>query len=85
VARQVAKSLARIHWLPGSAGLCGAVREQSTPAGERYLNDDGIRGTTLAAVAGSVDAQTQIVIGHSLGSVIVTRQLIDLRTRCHCC
>lgn len=36
----------------------------------RYLTDDTIRETALATVMGLMDAETKIVIGHSLGSVV---------------
>jgi len=71
LARSVINSLVRIPWF-APFGMAFAERyvRKTLRQVTRYLTDDTIRDAVLAAVAGVVDAETKIIIGHSLGSVI---------------
>ncbi|MGH7965543.1 MAG: hypothetical protein ACRERD_27650 [Candidatus Binatia bacterium] len=71
VARQVANSLARIPWFARlGMGFAERFVIKALAQVTRYLTDDSIREAALATVTGLVDAETKIVIGHSLGSVV---------------
>jgi hypothetical protein len=69
--RHVLSSVARLPWF-ARVGMAFAERfvNRTLQQVTRYLTDDTVRAAALAAVEALVDAETQIVIGHSLGSVI---------------
>ncbi len=71
VARQVAKSVARIPWFARlGMGFAERFVRRAFRQMTQYLTDDCLREQALTVVTGLMNAQTQIVIGHSLGSVI---------------
>ena len=41
----------------------------------RYLQDTQVRGTAIGRVAGAVDGDTRVLVGHSLGSVVAYEAL----------
>jgi hypothetical protein len=71
LARSVLSSVARLPWF-ARVGMAFAERfvNRALKQVTRYLTDETIRAAALATVAAYMDAETQIVIGHSLGSII---------------
>ncbi|HEY5870212.1 MAG TPA: hypothetical protein VI542_32365 [Candidatus Tectomicrobia bacterium] len=71
LARSGLSSVARLPWF-ARVGMAFAERfvYRALKQVTCYLTDDAVRAAALATVAAHVDAETQIVIGHSLGSVI---------------
>jgi pimeloyl-ACP methyl ester carboxylesterase len=47
----------------------------------RYLTDPGLRDQVRDRVVGLIDADTPVVVGHSLGSVVAYEALCEYRTR----
>jgi hypothetical protein len=71
VLRQVVKTLARNTWM-ARVGMAFAEQFVVTALVQvtRYLTDDAIRAAAQQAVRDLVDADTRVIIGHSLGSVV---------------
>ncbi len=46
----------------------------------RYLTDPGLRNQVRDRVVGLIDADTRVVVGHSLGSVVAYEALCEYRT-----
>jgi hypothetical protein len=51
-------------------GVHGALRESGARSGTRYLSDEAVCDTALRAVKDLIDSDTEVVIGHSLDSVV---------------
>jgi len=71
LARHVLSSVARVPWF-ARVGMALAERfvDRALQQVTQYLMDDAVRAAVLTTVTALVDAETQIVVGHSLGSVI---------------
>jgi hypothetical protein len=70
VLREAIKTLSRITWLASLGMSVTELLIPSTVQLSRYLTDDKIRSQAKAAVSTLIDAETRVVIGHSLGSVV---------------
>jgi hypothetical protein len=70
VARSAIGSLARLSWF-APFGMAFAERfvNRALAQVSRYFTDEAIRSITLESVQQLIDADTKVVIGHSLGSV----------------
>jgi hypothetical protein len=70
--REVLKTLARCSWV-ADMGMFLAERYVKTALAQltRYLTEPAIREQTQRAVLDLVGAETRVIIGHSLGSVVV--------------
>ena len=70
--REVLNTLARSSWIAG-AGMFLAERYVNTALAQvtRYLTEPAIREQAQKAVLALVDPETRVIIGHSLGSVVV--------------
>jgi hypothetical protein len=70
--REVVKTLARCSWLAHMAMFL-AERYVKTALAQvtRYLTEPAIRKQAQKAVLALVDPETRVIIGHSLGSVVV--------------
>jgi hypothetical protein len=70
-ARSAIDSLARIRWFaPFGMGFASRFVMRSLTQVTRYLSDDDLREQALARVHALLTADTQVLIGHSLGSVV---------------
>jgi hypothetical protein len=71
IQREVLKTLARSSWIAGT-GMFLAERYVKTALAQvtRYLTEPAIRGQAQGPVLDLVDTETQVLIGHSLGSVV---------------
>jgi hypothetical protein len=71
VLREALKTLARVSWL-ANAGMTVAERFIVTELTQvsRYLTDETIRTRAQWAVLDLIGADTRVLIGHSLGSVV---------------
>jgi hypothetical protein len=70
-ARSAINSLARIRWFaPFGMGFAARFVMRSLAQVTRYLSDDALREHALARVQALVTSGTQVLIGHSLGSVV---------------
>jgi hypothetical protein len=78
--RHVLNSVACVPWF-ARVGMALAERfvNRALQQVTRYMIDDAVRAATLAIVTALVDAETQIVVGHSLGSVIAYEAAHRLR------
>ncbi|WZO98950.1 hypothetical protein EP7_000541 [Isosphaeraceae bacterium EP7] len=68
--REAIKTLARVSWI-ANAGM--SVAERFVPSlaqVSRYLTDESIRSKARKSVLDLIDADTSVIIGHSLGSVV---------------
>lgn len=70
-ARLAIKSLARLRWfaVPGMA-FAERFAKRALSQVTHYLTDDPIRSAAQNAVLDLIDADTRIVVAHSLGSVV---------------
>ena len=70
-ARSAINSLARIRWFaPFGMGFAARFVIRSLTQVTRYLSDDELREQVLARVHALLTPGTQVLIGHSLGSVV---------------
>lgn len=70
-ARSSVNGLARIRWFaPFGMGFASRFIMRSLTQVTRYLSDEGLRGQVQARVHALLTADTQVLIGHSLGSVV---------------
>ncbi|MFT4216445.1 MAG: hypothetical protein QM619_04570 [Micropruina sp.] len=68
--------LARIRWLaPVGFGFAAAFVKRALREVSLYLTDPTIRGTAQNRVLEQIDDETQLVIAHSLGSVVAYEAL----------
>jgi len=72
IQREVLKALARYSWIAGT-GMFLAERYVKTALAQvtRYMTEPAIREQAQKAVLALVDPETRVIIGHSLGSVVV--------------
>ena len=78
LARPAIKALTRMPWFaPFGVATAGRYVMRILDQVTRYLTDDEIRANAKAAVIDLIDADTKIVIGHSLGSVVAYEALFD--------
>jgi hypothetical protein len=78
LARMPASAQAALRALSGSAffaGLAERVMLFDLQQVRRYMTDPGIRQAVQARVVAAVDEGTQVVVGHSLGSVVAYEAL----------
>ena len=69
--RSAINSLARIRWFaPFGMGFATRFVMRSLTQVTQYLNDDALRRQALARVHALLTPETQVLIGHSLGSVV---------------
>jgi hypothetical protein len=74
--RPAMNGLTRLQWFaPLGIGLAGRFVQRALTQVVRYLRDDTIRSTAQDRVLGLIDADTRLVIGHSLGSVVAYEAL----------
>lgn len=57
------------------AGVAERLLVLSLKQVRRYLTEDTVRAAAIARVARSVDAETRVLVGHSLGSVVAYEAL----------
>jgi hypothetical protein len=79
-ARSAINSLARIRWFaPFGMGFATRFAMRSLTQVTRYLSDDAVREQALARVHALLTPGTQVLIGHSLGSVVAfeAAQMLD--------
>jgi hypothetical protein len=70
-ARSAINGLARIRWFaPFGMGFASRFVMRSLTQVTRYLSDDSLREQALARVHALLTPGTQVMIGHSLGSVV---------------
>jgi hypothetical protein len=80
LARKAIQSVARVRWFaPYGMGFAERFVKRALAQVTRYLNDDAIGQPARRAVAGLIGPETQIVIGHSLGSVIAYEVVAKLQ------
>lgn len=78
--RKAIQSVARVRWFaPYGMGFAERFVKRSLAQVTRYLNDDAIRQPARQAVVDMIGPETQIVIGHSLGSVIAYEVVAKLQ------
>jgi hypothetical protein len=71
VVRSAIGGLAKIPWFaPFGMGFAERFVRRSLAQVTRYFTDDAIRSAALESVLNLVEANTKILIGHSLGSVV---------------
>jgi pimeloyl-ACP methyl ester carboxylesterase len=71
VARSAINSLARIRWFaPFGMGFASHFVMRSLTQVTRYLSEEALREQALARVNALLTPATQVLIGHSLGSVV---------------
>jgi hypothetical protein len=71
VVRSAINSLSRLRWFAMPAkGLIERFVMRSLSQVTRYLSDDGVREKVLGRVHDLIGPETQIIVGHSLGSVV---------------
>ncbi len=71
VARSAIGSLAKISWFaPYGMGFAERFAKRSLAQVTRYLTNDEIRSAALDSVFKLIDPETNVIIGHSLGSVV---------------
>ena len=69
--RPVMNGLARLRWFaPFGVGLAGRFVARALAQVSRYLTDDALRCKVQDHVLVHIGADTRLVIGHSLGSVV---------------
>jgi len=79
-ARSAINSLARIRWFaPLGMGFASRFVMRSLTQVTQYLSDDALREQALARVRALLTPETQVLIGHSLGSVVAfeAAQMLD--------
>lgn len=70
-ARSAINSLARVRWFaPFGMGFATRFVMRSLGQVTRYLSDETVRERVLARVQALLTRETQVLIGHSLGSVV---------------
>lgn len=82
LARGALAGMARLRWF-GPFGLAFAQRfvVRSLVQVVRYLHEPALRAQVQARVAGVVDDDTQVLLGHSLGSVVAFEAACQLGSR----
>ena len=76
VLRTPMNALARIRWFaPAGVGIAGRLANRALNQVVRYLTDPGIRHTAQQRLLDLIDADTDLVIAHSLGTVVAYEAL----------
>jgi hypothetical protein len=71
VIRKAINSLAKLRWFgPFGMGLAKRFVIKALSQVTRYLTEENIRRDALEVVLDLTDAETKVIIGHSLGSVV---------------
>lgn len=69
--RSALNGLARLRWFaPFGVAFAGRFVNTALQQVTRYLTEDGIRAEVQRRVTAHLDADTRVLIGHSLGSVV---------------
>ena len=80
VQRNIVKRLAKIRWFaPMGMGFAENFINQSLAQVTLYLTDDRIRTEALSTIDRLIDADTKVVIAHSLGSVVAYEAMQKLK------
>lgn len=76
VGRPLLNALTRMRWFaPLGLAAAGRTVHRALAQVPRYLDDPSIRATAQRRVLDLIDADTRLVIGHSLGSVVAYEAL----------